>query len=305
MTLTKQKGEERMNRSRSHVILWLSVGLLALLLAACGAPATPKAPATPIPESAEAPTEAPAAAAPEAENLTIEMEPPGHWHFGHEKLLVFSVTDEQEKPVSGLSPTVIVKSGEGTVDQLTDVLDNGDGTYAVAYTAEDIGSHYTLGYSIGFLAEHGGARYVNFWPVEVVRDGREDILPEVNGTQYAYQMRYGWSPGAPQPGDEVTFIFEPRRALQTGADINTEQPWRNTFVHLPGLKDAHFLVQTPDGSPEKVPAEFTGLGLYQAAYTVGQAGGYTVSLLFTDPDSGAQIGQDENAFTLSVAPATD
>ncbi len=239
------------------------------------------------------------------EGLSIEMESPGHWHFGHEKLLIFTVADEQGAPVSGLSPTVIMKSGTGTVTELTEVLDTGDGTYAVEYTAPDIGSGYALGYSIGFVADHEGTHYSNFWPAEVVRDGREDILPEVGGTLYAYQVRYGWSPGSPQPEDEVSFLFEPRRAIQTGADINTEQPFRNTFNHLPDLTDATFLVQAPDGSTEEVPAEYAGLGIYRTAYTVQQEGDYTVSLLFTDPVNDAQIGQSDNAYVLTVTSAAE
>lgn len=237
------------------------------------------------------------------EGLSIEMESPGHWHFGHEKLLIFTVTDDQGAPVSGLSPTVVVKAGTGTVTELSEVLDNGDGTYAVEYTAPEVGSGYALGYSIGFAADHQGTHYSNFWPAEVVRDGREDILPEVDGTLYAYQVRYGWSPGSPQPGDEVTFFFEPRRAIQTGADINTEQPFRNTFNHLPDLTDATFLVQAPDGSSQELPAEYAGLGIYGTAYTPAQEGDYTVSLLFTDPANEAQIGQNDNAYVLTVASA--
>ncbi len=203
--------------------------------------------------------------------------------------------------MSGLSPTVIAKLGEGTVEDLTEVFDNGDETYAVKYAAPHIGSGYALAYSIGFVAEHEGARYTEFWPVEVVRDGREGIMSEVGGTNYAYQVRYGWSPGLPQPGDEETFYFEPRRAIQTGAEINTEKPWPNTFNHLADVKDARFLVQAPDGSTEEVAAEYAGLGIHLAAYTVEQEGDYTVSLLFTDPANQAQIGWDDNAYTLAVA----
>lgn len=82
-----------------------------------------------------------------------------------------------------------------------------------------------------------------------------------------------------------------------------EQPWRNTFNHLPDLKDARFVVQAPDGSTGEVSAAYAGLGIYSATYTVKQAGDYSVSLLFTDPANQAQIGQDDNAYTLAVAPA--
>lgn len=87
-----------------------------------------------------------------------------------------------------------------------------------------------------------------------------------------------------------------------GLAIALESPGHWHFGHdLPDLTEAHFLVKTPDGKSEEVAATYAGLGIYRAVYTLNQQGDYTASLPFTDPASQAQIGQEENAFILTVA----
>lgn len=243
--------------------------------------------------------------APEPAVLNIEMTPTGHWHATRTKTLVFTVTDESGNPVTGLISNVSVKRfGSDSVRNI-EAADNGDGSYSADYAANNVGSGYSLAYVMGFSFEHEGNTYFDAWPVEVVRDGREDIMPTVGGTMYAYQVRYGWDPGHVHANDEekVNLIFEPRRAIQTGGDLNIEQPYRNTFNHLPGL-EATVLVQSEDGSvSETLPATYLGLGVYRAQRVfseaeVGERKEYKVSFLFTDTFNNFTIDKEETSYPL-------
>jgi hypothetical protein len=200
---------------------------------------------------------------------------------------------------------VAIKSHGSDRARNIEAADNGDGSYSADYTANNIGSGYALAYSVSFSFEYQGNKYFDAWPVEVVRDGREDIMPVIGGTKYAYQVRYGWDPGHIHADDEekVNLIFEPRRAIQTGDQLNTEQPWRNTFNHLQGM-EATVLVESVDGSvSETLPATYVGLGVYRAQRIfseaeVGERKEYKVSFLFTDPFNSFTIDKAETSYPL-------
>ena len=267
------------------------------LVTACATPTSAPTPA-PAPAPAPAPTPAPAPKPPVV--LSIEMEPAGHWHVTRSKTLNFTVADDAGNPEAGLNPTVTIKSLDGTLVKIS-ANDNGDGSYSADYTAIDVGTGYAMAYSVSFSFEHEGTRYVEAWPVEVVRDGNERIMPTLGGTVYSYQVRYAWVPGRVAPGDEVTMYFEPRRALQTGDQLNTEQPWRNTFNHLPDLENISVVVETVAGSQvATLTPTYSGLGIYQAKYTPTSAGEYKVSFLFIDPFNGYTIDKAETSYPLVV-----
>lgn len=243
--------------------------------------------------------------------VKIDMTPPGHWHVTRAKTLSFTVSDGGN-PVAGLSPTITVKTFAGTAETLS-ATDNGDGTYSADYVAKDIGAGYAMAYSVLFSIEYNGVSYFDAWPVEVVRDGSEDIMPTINETLYAYQVRYGWDPGTIHASDTdlVNMYFEPRRAIQEGIDINTQQPWRNSFNHLTDLVPT-VLVQSADGRVSEIlDTTYTGLGVYRAQriFSVAEVGAwtdYTVSFLFTDPYNGFEIDASETAYNLTVsAPEQD
>ncbi len=243
--------------------------------------------------------------APEPAVLNIEMTPTGHWHATRTKTLVFTVKDESGNPVTALVSNVSVKRfGSDSVRNI-EATDNGDCSYSADYTASNVGSGYSLAYGIGFSFEYEGNTYFDAWPVEVVRDGREDIMPTVGGTMYAYQVRYAWDPGHVHANDEnkVSLIFEPRRAIQTGGDLNIEQPYRNTFNHLQGI-EAHVLIESTDGSvSETLTATYRGLGIYRAQRVfseaeVGERKEYVVSFLFTDPYNNFSIDKSETSYPL-------
>ncbi|MHC4067476.1 MAG: c-type cytochrome, partial [Planctomycetota bacterium] len=119
--------------------------------------------------------------------LKIDLASPGHWHVTRAKTLTFSVTDEDGAAVTGLQPTVVVKTLAESEESLQ-AADNGDGSYSADYTATDIGGGYAMAYSVSFSGEHSRVNYSDAWPVEVVRDGNEGIMPTIDGTLYAYQV---------------------------------------------------------------------------------------------------------------------
>lgn len=258
---------------------------------------------------AQAPISEPAP--PEPAVLNIEMTPTGHWHATRAKTLTFAVTDDSGNPLTGLVANVSVKRHGSDSVRNIEAADNGDGTYSADYTASNVGSGYSLAYSIGFSFEYEGNKYFDAWPVEVVRDGREDIMPTVGGTMYAYQVRYAWDPGHihANDGNKVNLIFEPRRAIQTDGDLNIEQPYRNTFNHLQGI-EAHVLIESTDGTiSEELHAEYRGLGIYRAqrVFSVAEVGHdgreYTVSFLFTDPFNNYTIDKAETSYPLKAVAA--
>lgn len=239
--------------------------------------------------------------------LAITMESPGHWHVTRSKHLLFHVTDAAGNGVSGLKPRVSVRTLSGDVEQLT-VTDGGGGTYAARYTAWEIGSGYATSYSAVFSAEHEGRTYLDAWPFEVVRDGREDIFK--GDGRYSYQVRYGWVPGRPVADGQrpVTFCFEPRRALKEGDALDHKQPWRTPSEHLPGLA-ATVVITSADGAiHDELPAIYSGLGVYTAEHVfspdeVGAGREYVVSFVFTDPYNEENIGVEDNAYPLQVLGA--
>ncbi len=284
-----------MIKLRKTSLLLTSILILALLLAACGIDQEDYD--TVIAERdtllAEMQKVAP--------SLNIEIDPLGHWHLTRAKPLTFTVTDAGDNPVTGLEPTVTVKTAAGSVDVLGQVVDNDDGTYTVEYTALDLGSGYSAAYSIGIAFSYEGFRYSNHWPAEVVRDGNEGITPTLGGTMYSYQVRYAWVPGRIASGDEVTMYFEPRRAIQTGDELNTEQPWSNTFNHILDLENISVVVETAAGSTvATLTPTYSGLGMYRVKYTPASAGDFKVSLLFTDPFNGFTIDSAETSYPLIV-----
>lgn len=236
--------------------------------------------------------------------VAISMEDPGHWHFSRSKHLLFHVTDGTGAPLSGLRPSVRVRTLSGQVEELT--LSGGkDGTYATKYAAWEIGSGYATSYSVVFAVEYGGRTYAEAWPFEVVRDGREDIF-KADG-RFSYQVRYGWVPGRPvaHPERPVTFYFEPRRSLVEGQALDRRQPWRAPSEHLPNA-DAQVIVASSDGAiKEELPAVYSGMGIYRAqriftAEEVGAERSYLVSLTLTDPYNGEEIGVADNAYQLEI-----
>lgn len=237
-------------------------------------------------------------------SIRIDMKPPGHWHFTRSKQLEFSVTDGSGAPVIGLEPEVTVRTLAGGLERLS-ASDLGDGTYAASYAAWEIGSDYATSYSVAFAVTYQGDRFAEAWPVEVVRDGREDIF-KADG-RYLYQVRYGWSPGRPVASADmpVTFSFEPRRVLIEGEALDRRQPWRHPSDHLPGLAATILVCSTDGGIREEIPAAYGGLGVYRAQRTfgpteVGTGRAYVVSMLFTDPYNGQSIGVGDNAYVLEV-----
>ncbi|MHC4611741.1 MAG: c-type cytochrome, partial [Planctomycetota bacterium] len=96
--------------------------------------------------------------------LNIDLASPGHWHVTRGKTLTFSVTDDSGTPMTGLQPTVVVKTLAGSEESLQ-AADNGDGTYSADYTATDIGRGYAMAYSVSFSAERDGTEYFDAWPV--------------------------------------------------------------------------------------------------------------------------------------------
>lgn len=236
--------------------------------------------------------------------LSIAMTPPGHWHFTRTKQLVFAVTDAAGVPVDGLIPEITIRTLSGRVDRLV-ASDLGGGTYATEYTAWDIGPDYATSYAVLCTIRGHGERYSDAWTIEVVRDGREDIFK--GDGQYAYQVRYGWSPGRPLASVDaaVVFYLEPRRAIPEGEALDRRQPWRHPTDHLPGLA-ATLLIRSSDGLVgQELAVEYVGLGVYRAEriFPPGEVGAgrtYNVSLLFTDPHNGQTIGVDDNSYVLEV-----
>ncbi|MBI2287590.1 MAG: hypothetical protein HYU83_01120 [Chloroflexi bacterium] len=234
-------------------------------------------------------------------SLNIEISPTGHWHFNKSKRLTFTITDAKSNPISGLKPTVTVKTRLGSTDVLKDMIDNGDGTYSREYTALDIGSNYSMDYSIGIAFSYQGSNYFNHWSAEVVRDGNERIMPTVGGVLYSYLVRYAWDPGRVKAGQEVIMYFDNRRAIQTGDKLNTEQPSRNACDYLIDLKNVSVLVETVAGSPvATLTPTYTGIGIYRAKYTPASAGEYKVSFLFTDPFNGYTLDKAKTSYPLVV-----
>ena len=239
-----------------------------------------------------------------APRLSITLEDPGHWHFSREKRLLFHVTDDSGAGVVGLSPVGRVRTLTGDVRELAFTA-GPDGLYPAKYAAWEIGSGYATSYSAVLSVEHEGRTYVEAWPFEVVRDGREDIF-KADG-RFSYQVRYGWVPGRPVASAEkpVAFYFEPRRSLLEGDALDRKQPWRAPSEHLANLTAAILVASTDGQLHESLPATYTGMGIYRGQRLfhpdeVGRNRSYQVSFLFTDPHNGEQIDVADNTYALEV-----
>lgn len=242
----------------------------------------------------------------EAPTLTMELANPGHWHFSKSKTLSIKVADDDGKPVKGLTPELTVKTMQGRIEKIV-LDDKGDGSYTADYTAWDLGGAYETGYSLAVAFSYLGHNFYDVWPVEVVRDGNERILPEKDGKKYAYQIRYGLDSGRPSADDAkpISIYFDPRRAIQEGDQINTQQPFRNTFNSLLGLQPT-VIIESADGQVvEEVVPTYTGMGMYRAErlFTTAEVGSkreYKVSFVFTDPHNGVAIGKEHSSYPLTV-----
>ena len=202
---------------RTQVLFLLLITLLLLAFTGC------------TQEPAEEEVEA---LAPDA--YSISLEPIGHWHVFSPKTLLFTVTDTAtDQGVAGLDFTVqIARAESDSVSERTvadgDVADEGDGVYALEYTPSSIGA-----YSVAAAFVQNGQHFASApTAFEVAKAGEEGIRASVDGTDYVYQIRYHFEPGHVHANDNepVSIVFELMRGVETGDDINWEQPWTNTFV---------------------------------------------------------------------------
>jgi hypothetical protein len=240
---------------------------------------------------------------------TITMEPPGHVHTFGEADLTFKVTDEEEEPVTDLSPIVarqfqgsdrVSETGEG------DIVDNGDGTYTWKRSFNDAGV-----YVLTFKFEDDGIMYSNSFPLETSKAGGERIYcPSEDNPEFAYQIRWEAVPGHIHGGNEAAFEIELKRS--SNKEVNTEQPWLNSFDHLTpdDLKPAGSLPEVAIGSAdgeESADVEYKGMGIYEVKHTFGdihEDATYWLHVTFED-DCGVvdESGETEHDYQFSVVPA--
>jgi hypothetical protein len=268
-----------------RIFTLLMVAMLVLTLAACG----------------QEQVEAPELLAPDA--FAITMEPAGHWHVFSPKTLLFNITDAASgEGVAGLDLTVqIAQADSASVRERSvsegDVTDEGDGLYALEYTPSSIGS-----YSIAANFVKDGQHFASA-PValEISKAGEEGIEASANGTDYVYQIRYHVEPGHIHANDSepVKVVFELMRGIQTGDDINWEQPWTNTFDHVNAVENAEIKLTSEDGAvSDTLTATYKGRGIWEAERVfsvaeVGEGKEYTINCSFTDAANGAQVTHAE------------
>lgn len=240
----------------------------------------------------------------------ITLEPIGHWHVYATKTLKFSVHDSHEKGVAGLNLTVqIVRTGSDRVSLRSvkkgQVVDEGNGVYALKYTAASLGS-----YALSANYHHDGETTVSPPTVfEVARDGDEGIKVEAKGTTYVYQTRYNWDPGHVHANDkaQVKLIFELLRGIPVGKDINWEKPYRNPFNHVNNAEKVTVTLVSKDGTvSENLTPVYKGRGIYEATRVfsvaeVGKERDYNVDISFLDLNNGAQVGNPESYLLHAVA----
>ena len=254
--------------------------------------------------SQEAPVEeAGSAALPAADALAISAEPIGHWHVFAPKILRFSIVDAaSDEGIPGLDTVVQIAQAESErVREYSvgegDVQDEGEGVYSLEYTPSSIGSYTVLATAVKD-GQHFASAPIAF---EVAKAGEEGIKATADGTDYVYQIRYHFEPGHIHANDSepVKMVFELMRGLETGADINWEQPWRNRFDHVNGLTDGTLTVKAEDGSvSEELSLAYQGRGIFEAerifsADEVGESREYALDLSFTDAVNGATVSNKE------------
>lgn len=244
-----------------------------------------------------------------AHEFTIELEPTGHVHTFREAEIVFRVSDEHGDPVTGLIPIVARQFQDAEEARETsegDVVDNGDGTYTWTRTFTDAGV-----YVITLKFEEDGIVYSQSFPLPTSKAGGERIYcPDEDNPEFAYQIRWEVSPGHVHAGAEATFSIELKRSVNE--ELNTEQPWTNTFDHLTpdDLKPAGSLPQVFIGShhgDEPASVEYKGGGIYEAIFTfdehMEEAETFWLHIVFED-ECGIidESGEEEADFQFSVVP---
>lgn len=243
-------------------------------------------------------------------NYIITVDPIGHWHVFGSKTLTFSVYDAATSDgVEGLELVIeIARAGSESVSVRSvseeQIQDQGDGLYSLEYTPSTLDA-----YALSLHFEKDGQVYYSS-PIafETSRAGEEGIRAEGNDTEYVYQIRYNWDPGHIHANDEepVTLVFELIRGIQTGDDINWEQPWTNNFDHVTEVQDAVLILSTDDDSvSEEIALVYQGRGIYEAEriFTVEEVGdGLDVNIQcsFTDAFNGAEVTLSEPAVLHAV-----
>lgn len=246
----------------------------------------------------------------DSEAAGIAVAPIGHWHVFNEKTLTFDVTDKQGAGLGGLNLVVeIAREGSDriTVRSVADdqIVDEGGGTYTLAYTPSSIGSYAMHAKTVD--EDHAAVSMPIVF--EVARDGDEGVKVTANGVDYVYQVRYNWDPGHIHANQDepAKLVFELMRGVETGSDINWDRPWTNTFDHVTGAKDVAIRVVAEDGSvTEELSAVYRGRGIYEAGRIfapdeVGHEKLYEVAVSFVDPANDAMISNPEAYALRAVA----
>lgn len=279
---------------RTQALFLLLITLLLLAFTGCTQ--------EPVEEEVEA-------LAPDA--FSISLEPIGHWHVFSPKTLLFTATDAAtDQGVAGLDFTVqIVRAESDRVSERTmadgDVVDEGDGVYAVEYTPSSIGA-YSVAATFVKDGQHFASAPTAF---EVAKAGEEGIKASANGTDYVYQIRYHFEPGHVHANDSepVKLVFELMRGVETGDAINWEQPWTNTFDHVTAVEEAEIALTSEDGAvSDSLTPTYSGRGIWEAERTfpeaeVGEGMEYALNLSFADSANGAAVGHEE-PFHLHAVP---
>jgi len=244
-----------------------------------------------------------------AHAFLIELEPPGHVHTFRESELIFRVSDESGAPVTGLLPIVARQFQDAEEARETsegDVVGNGDGTYTWLRTFTDAGV-----YVITFKFEEDGGIYSQAFPLPTSKAGGERIYcPDADDPEHAYQIRWEVTPGHVHAGAEAIFSIELKRSIND--EVNTEQPWTNTFDQLTpdDMKPAGSLPEIFIGShhgDEETDVVYKGGGIYEATLTfeehMEEKETFWLHVVFEDECGTVdESGEEEADFQFSVSP---
>ena len=144
---------------------------------------------------------------PSDDDFAIALEAPHHIHAFWDAALAFQVTTVDGVSVAGLRPTVAYQFHRtDRVDETRagDILDNGDGTYRWKTSFGNVGT-----YVVTFKFLHDGVTHSKAFPIEISMAGGERIYcPEPVKPEFAYQIRWGKTPGETRGGDKATFNIE-------------------------------------------------------------------------------------------------